>query len=795
MDLTAKTTTVRIDVTAQDGSTTAYGLQIRNPALSAPPVLTLADLNPSIDENTPPPTVPKLSNRIARIETSGPDGDDREMTFSLDTASQQFFTILPASIKNAAVLHNKVSLDHEAMPTHDVIFTATDEDDVSASITVTITVNDVNEPGTVQFIPPTAITGIPVIAFVNDPEEPVSGETWQWYQGDAQGGPWTRISGQTSNTYTPADADEGKFFRVTATYNDVLGSGRSAEGVTDGPTVSTVCIDQTNACSQDDPGSLAIGAPARARTDGIADTDWFRFTTQADKIYRIDMMGADTGHGNLPDPYLQGLLAVFDENDAYQADGLVDDPSDQLRYVWRDWFTGQQHLDNSQYNDDGGDGRNARLFIRTGAITGLIDTPGYPAGVYYVGAKPLAENANDIGNDATYQIVIDEVDDQPASPVSINTFSDIATVTGYLDFPGDQDPFTIDLPALEKLLISTTGAAAAPFIGHSTDTMEPQRSLADDGIGNGLYPFTPQTGGIYNVIITTPTGSHQNHGTGAYTVTIALDPDESNLTLGTPVDTWISGRGDKDVFIADLNKGSGTFQKYRIDILALDSGNGTLADPRLTVRSGETKVHSDDGGQGRNARAYINVGGTGFAPGDIRIEVEADTTGSYQVVVDEVPSNHLWFAHMRPANCSTRHEGYCRAFSTRTVTVTEQGETKQKEIHSGGCAIDTTIEPFGIISRNRISLAGTDYDLVALLHDSISDSVDFATTQQIPSSQLTNVVLTIQGIEFSFSDAGHYTTIVDGTDRYYHDWDSDQPPWTMGNRLHDWVLVELSTKP
>ena len=127
--------------------------------------------------------------------------------------------------------------------------------------------------------------------------------------------------------------------------------------------------------------------------------------------------------------------------------------------------------------------------------------------------------------------------------------------------------------------------------------------------------------------------------------------------------------------------------------------------------------------------------------------------------------------------------------------MTEQGETKQKEIHSGGCAIDTTIEPFGIISRNRISLAGTDYDLVALLHDSISDSVDFATTQQIPSSQLTNVVLTIQGIEFSFSDAGHYTTIVDGTDRYYHDWDSDQPPWTMGNRLHDWVLVELSTKP
>ena len=475
VDLTTKTTYVGIDVRAQDGSTDTYAVAIINPELSAPPIIEIIGQN-NVVENTPPPAMQTDINSIIHLSTNDPDGNNSLMTFSLDGESQKFFTILSSNSNNGALIHHRVPLDHEAMPTHDVIFTATDEDDVSASITVTITVNNVNEPGTVQFVPPTPITGIPVIAFVNDPDGGVSGETWQWYQGDAQGGPWSIITGQTSNSYTPADADEGRFFRVTATYSDVLGSGRSAEGVTDGPTVSTVCIDQTNACSQDDPGSLAIGAPARARIDGIADTDWFRFTTQADKIYRIDMMGADTGHGNLPDPYLQGLLAVFDENDAYQADGLVDDPGDQLRYVWRDWFTGQQHLDNSQYNDDGGDGRNARLFIRTGAITGLIDTPGYPAGVYYVAAKPLAENANDIGNDATYRIVINEVDDQPASPVSINTFSGIATVSGYLDFPGDQDPFTIDLPAGKKLLVSTTGAAPIPSIEHSIPVTEPETS-------------------------------------------------------------------------------------------------------------------------------------------------------------------------------------------------------------------------------------------------------------------------------------------------------------------------------
>ena len=431
------------------------------------------------------------------------------------------------------------------------------------------------------------------------------------------------------------------------------------------------CDGSSASCPVEDPHNLKMNVPVRAGIDGIA----------------------DTGHGNLPDPYLLGFYAAFNADNEYQADGLVDDPGDRLRYVWRDWHTGRQYLNGNQYNDDGGDGRNARLFMRTGAITDLIDTLGFPAGVYYVAAKPLAENQNDLGNDATYQIVINEVDDQPASPVSINTFSGIATVTGYLDFPGDQDPFTIDLSAGKKLLVSTTGAAPIPSIEHLIPVTEPETStpstpsvvlsetsltvaegdatgrdytvqlshlptqevtvtvtghadsdltltglsdtdtltfttttwntpqtvtvqagpdddpdddihqlvhtaaggeyddvekilpVTDDDalIAPGLYRFRPQTAGVYNVIIATPpTDSHQDHADGAYTVTIALDPDEANLTLGTPVDSRISAPGDNDVFIADLDTGTATSKKYRIDVLGLDSGDGTLARTRAS---------------------------------------------------------------------------------------------------------------------------------------------------------------------------------------------------------------------
>ena len=392
------------------------------------------------------------------------------------------------------------------------------------------------------------------------------------------------------------------------------------------------------------------------------------------------MMGTDTVHGNLPNPYLLGFSAAFNADNEYQADGLVDDPGDRLRYVWRDWFTGQQHLNGNYYNDDGGDGRNARLFIRTGAIAGLIDHPGYPAGVYYVAAKPLAENQNDLGNDATYQIVINEVEDQPASPADIDPFTGIANITGSIDYPGDQDQSTIDLNADERLLIATTGAAAPP-------TFSPGGNLADNHISFGLYHFTPDTAGDHSITIPAPvTTTRQEHGTGGYTVSIFLDPDEFELTVGTPFYSQISVIGDKDVFIANLDTGTETFKKYRIDVMGLDSGHGSLADPRITVRSGQTAVHNDDGAQGRNARAIIKVGGDGFKPGDIRIEIEADTTGSYQVVVNEVSSDHIWHAHMRPAHDENNSSnGYCRA--ARTAMVTEPGETESKRSTSAAAAV------------------------------------------------------------------------------------------------------------
>ena len=70
--------------------------------------------------------------------------------------------------------------------------------------------------------------GIPMTATLTDPDGSISGTTWQWSSSDTASGTFFNISGATSATYSPAEADLTKFLRATASYTDALASGKSA---------------------------------------------------------------------------------------------------------------------------------------------------------------------------------------------------------------------------------------------------------------------------------------------------------------------------------------------------------------------------------------------------------------------------------------------------------------------------------------------------------------------------------------------------------------------------------------
>ena len=100
---------------------------------------------------------------------------------------------------------------------------------------VTVTVTNVEEPGTITLSSLQPQAGVSLTATLADPDttdgDPVSGTTWTWESASRSSGPWTEIEGAATMAYRPENADAGRYLRVTAEYTDPEGSDKSADAV------------------------------------------------------------------------------------------------------------------------------------------------------------------------------------------------------------------------------------------------------------------------------------------------------------------------------------------------------------------------------------------------------------------------------------------------------------------------------------------------------------------------------------------------------------------------------------
>lgn len=158
------------------------------------------------------------------------------------------------------------SLDHEAQDRYSLSVTVHDgknaageaDTSVDDTITVTVSVTNVDEDGTVTFDVNTPWVGTALRASVEDPDGAVSGLAWSWARADARDGAFTPIAGAASPVYYPGADDVGKWLRATASYTDPEGPSKSAQAATTnsgrmdpvppGPTapkVSTIAVTST----------------------------------------------------------------------------------------------------------------------------------------------------------------------------------------------------------------------------------------------------------------------------------------------------------------------------------------------------------------------------------------------------------------------------------------------------------------------------------------------------------------------------------------------------------------------
>ena len=105
---------------------------------------------------------------------------------------------------------------------------------LKGTLDVTVTVENVDEPGTLLPSSRQPQAGTRLTTTLTDPDGRITGLAWAWESSPNRFN-WSPIDGATAATYTPttSDADERRYLRVTAAYGDGEGSGKSASWTAD----------------------------------------------------------------------------------------------------------------------------------------------------------------------------------------------------------------------------------------------------------------------------------------------------------------------------------------------------------------------------------------------------------------------------------------------------------------------------------------------------------------------------------------------------------------------------------
>ena len=170
-----------------------------------------------------------LPGREVGAALEAADENDDQLTYSLHGSEAASFAIdhLSGQLSTAA------GLDHEDKPTHRFVVRAADPSGEFDEITVTVTVTNGDDPGTVGLPLRQPQAGVQISAELSDPDGSVSDVSWVWER-SPDTVDWTEIDGADTPRYTPTEADIGQQLRVVAAYTDAHGPAKTARGLAAG---------------------------------------------------------------------------------------------------------------------------------------------------------------------------------------------------------------------------------------------------------------------------------------------------------------------------------------------------------------------------------------------------------------------------------------------------------------------------------------------------------------------------------------------------------------------------------
>ncbi|MCY3647902.1 MAG: cadherin domain-containing protein [Chloroflexi bacterium] len=288
----------------------------------------------SVPENSSPGT-----SIGAPVAAEDPEND--RLTYSLSGTDAASFTIVGGS----GQLRVKDPLDFETKSSYRVTVDVHDGKDglgnpsaaIDDSIDVTITVGNVDEPGSVTLTTLTATiqARVEVTAVLEDDDGP-SSVSWTWHRSPNGRTDWVNLVGETSARYTPTLVDAGNYIRATASYTDGHGQNKTASEVSsrvgDPPPVNSAPAfpateDGTRDVPENARGGDAIGDPVAANDvnagdSAVNDPLAYSLTGTDAASFTID---AGTGQIRLA----QGVSLDFEGKRTYRVTVQVTDGRDQ----------------------------------------------------------------------------------------------------------------------------------------------------------------------------------------------------------------------------------------------------------------------------------------------------------------------------------------------------------------------------------------------------------------------------------------------------------------------------------
>ena len=187
------------------------------------------------------------------------DAEGDKLTYTLSGAGMASFGINAGTGQLLTV----GPLDYETQASYTVDVTATDPSGATDKVTVTISVTNMEEDGTVTLSSTAPVVGAAITGTLTDLDGSVTGITWQWARSDGAEGDFVPIVGATSDGYTPVAGDEGMYLQATASYTDGYGAD-TAEGTLANPVAATTTGPTT--------GSV-IGDTYDTNDDGVIDLE------------------------------------------------------------------------------------------------------------------------------------------------------------------------------------------------------------------------------------------------------------------------------------------------------------------------------------------------------------------------------------------------------------------------------------------------------------------------------------------------------------------------------------------